>query len=318
MTLFSLKSLFKDKPYRATGSPPLPFAATLDRYIKRRYAFSGEKRLGRKRIYILPTYFGFIYAVTSLIMLIGALNYNNNPAFMVTFLLMAIGLVTPLHTYRNLSQLSFRSIKTIPSFAGHTVQYWVLVDNHGGKQRFSIELFAADQEAQLVDVPTNGSETVHLHLPTYKRGRIPYCVVTVETRYPYGLYRAWSYIRIDASCLVYPKPSGTNSRPLPSPNIHGDKESTKIGTDDFIGLRNYHPGDSTKHIHWKAFARGQQLLTKQFSLPESDELWFDWDVFEGIDTEERLSQLTRWILDAEEFDNSYGLMIPGTRIEFSR
>jgi len=315
MAFFSLKKLFEDKPYKVSGALPLPFSASIDRYIKRRYAFSGETRLGRKRIFILPTYFGSIYALTILIMLVGSLNYNNNPAFLLTFMLIAIGLVTTFHTYRNLSLLSFRPVKSIPSFAGHSVQYWVLVDNHGGNQRFAIELYAGNESPSIIDVPSNGTSTVHLNLPTHRRGLIPYCVVTVETRFPFGIYRAWSYIKIDASCLVYPKPCNSRSLPPPSPHIHGDKDSTKLGTDDFLGLKMYHPGDSTKHIHWKAYARNQTLLTKQFSLPESDEIWFDWDNLDGLDIETRLSQITRWIIDAEDDNITYGLRIPGVCID---
>ena len=315
MSSFSFKQLFTSKLYRPHGSLPLPFAATLDRYIKRRYAYSGEKRLGRKRIFILPTYFGFIYALTILVMLIGALNYNNNSAFMFTFLLVGVGLITPLHNYRNLARLSFRAIKTIPAFAGHPVQYLISIDNHNGTYRFAIELSTADQKATIVQVRENSTTSIKLNLPTHRRGQIPFCVVTVETRYPFGLFRAWSYIKIDSSCLVYPKPSGKNALPFPSPHIQGDKDSNQIGTDDYLGLRDYHAGDSTKHIHWKAYAKNQALLTKQFSLPESDEIWFDWASLEGLDVEERLSQLTRWIIDAEESRSSYGLILPGIAIK---
>ena len=314
MPSFNFKQLFANKLYRAPGTPPLPYAASLDRFIKRRYAQSGEKRLGRKRIFILPTYFGFIFSITILVMLIGALNYNNNPAFMFTFLLVGVGLITPLHNYRNLAKLSFRSTQAIPSFAGHPVQYFISIDNHGGAQRLAIELSTADQQPSVVHVAANATTNVKLNLPTHRRGKIPFCVVTVETRYPFGLFRAWSYIKIDTSCLVYPKPSGRNALPLPSPHAHGDKDSTQIGTDDYLGLRDYHPGDSTKHIHWKAFARNQALLTKQFSLPESDEVWFDWDTLEGMDTESRLSQLTRWVIDADESNSNYGLSLPGTHL----
>ncbi len=315
MATFSLKHFFKDKPYKATGALPLPFSASIDRYIKRRYAYSGETRLGRKRVFILPTYFGSIYALTVIIMLIGALNYNNNPAFMLAFMLFSIGLITTFHTYRNLSLLSFRPIKSIPSFAGHPVQYWVLIDNHGGNQRFAIELYAGSEPPTVVNVPHNGTKTVRLNQPTHKRGLIPFCVITVETRFPFGIYRAWSYVKLDASCLVYPKPCSHRSIPPPSPNVHGDNDSTKIGTDDYLGLKDYQPGDSTRHIHWKAFARNHALVTKQFSLPESDEIWFDWDALEGLDTEKKLSQITRWIIDAEDDNTSYGLTIPGVHIE---
>ena len=314
MSWFNFKQLFANKLYRAPGTLPLPYAATFDRYLKRQYAHSGEKRLGRKRIFIMPTYFGFVYALTVFIMLIGALNYNNNPAFMLAFLLVAIGLVTPLYTYRNLAKLSFRSIKTVPSFASHPVQYWILVDNHGGQSRYAIELATADQKPSSIYAAANSTCHVKLNLPTRHRGKIPFCVVTAETRFPLGLFRAWSYIKIEASSVVYPAPAGQGSLPLPSPNIEGNKDSTQIGTDDYLGLRNYHPGDSTKHIHWKAYAKDQTLLTKQFNIPEADEMWFDWDALEGLHTEQRLSQLTRWIIDAEDSNTLYGLTIPGTKI----
>ena len=36
------------------------------------------------------------------------------------------------------------------------------------------------------------------------------------------------------------------------------------GSDDFASLRPYHAGDSLRHVHWKALAREQGLVTKQF------------------------------------------------------
>ena len=49
------------------------------------------------------------------------------------------------------------------------------------------------------------------------------------------------------------------------------------GQDDFAGLRKYQPGDSLRHVAWKAVARGQAVMTKQFSGLAAGELWLDWD-----------------------------------------
>ena len=53
------------------------------------------------------------------------------------------------------------------------------------------------------------------------------------------------------------------------------------------------------------------MLTKQFSGEAAQEIWLDWEGLPGMDTEARLSQLTRWVLDADRDGLSYGLRLPG-------
>ena len=48
---------------------------------------SGRAEIGAQRIYILPTRYGMIYATLVFLMLLGAVNYGNNPAHLLTFLL---------------------------------------------------------------------------------------------------------------------------------------------------------------------------------------------------------------------------------------
>ena len=83
-------------------------------------------------------------------------------------------------------------------------------------------------------------------------------------------------------------------------------------------LRVYRPGDAPKLIAWKALAREQGLLTKEFSATASSELWLDWDDARAADVEARLSVLTHWVLQAERFGQGYGLRIPGTVIAPAR
>ena len=83
-------------------------------------------------------------------------------------------------------------------------------------------------------------------------------------------------------------------------------------------LRSYRAGDAPKLIAWKALAREQPLLTKEFSAMASSELWLDWEDARAADIEARLSVLAHWVLQAEQFGQSYGLRLPGTVIAPAR
>ena len=133
-----------------------------------------------------------------------------------------------------------------------------------------------------------------------------------ETRYPLGLFRAWSYVHPDHRCLVYPRPEHT---PLPAASADANAGASRLiaqGTDDFSGLRGYQSSDSPRHVAWKAVARGEDMYTKQFSGQSSAELWLEWNLLPpeaGI--ERRLSRLASWVLASERAGVRYGLRIPG-------
>lgn len=88
-----------------------------------------------------------------------------------------------------------------------------------------------------------------------------------------------------------------------------------LGADDFKGLRLYTEGDPLQHIHWKSFARHQTLQTKEFSSNTSDELWLNYLDTTVAGVESKLSQLTRWILLADNNNLNFGLRLPDSTIQ---
>jgi uncharacterized protein (DUF58 family) len=137
----------------------------------------------------------------------------------------------------------------------------------------------------------------------------------VSSSFPLGLFRAWSPIRFDSKVLVYPKPSAASLQ-FPETDA-GDSQQgqNKRNGDEFYGLKTYQTGDSIRQIHWKSFAKGQGVLSKQYAGASNVELWLDYAYTPGSDIEDRLSQLCRWIIDAERTGLRYGLLLPGKRIE---
>jgi uncharacterized protein (DUF58 family) len=91
-------------------------------------------------------------------------------------------------------------------------------------------------------------------------------------------------------------------------------EGVQVQGDDFTGVRSYVPGESQRHVDWKAVARGQPMMTKQFAAENDGTLHFDFSTLPMQGVEARLSQLALWIIEAERTRRRYSLRLPGADI----
>lgn len=271
--------------------------------------------LVQRRVFVLPTRAGLVYAASLVLMLIGAINYNLSLGYALVFLLTGLGLVTVLHTFRNLVRIEISPGRSEPVYAGDRASFTLQLRNARNSERCAISVSFRDGEATKADLPANDTTTLGLSLLSTERGWLFPGRVTLETRFPLCLIRAWSYVEPDMRCLVYPRPE-TDPPPLPMKffsgygQAHGDREG-----EDFSGLRAHQPADSPRHIAWKAVARGQPLLTKQFSGANPAQVWLDWNALPAdLGMEARLSRLTRWLLDAHAQNLPFGLSLPGKKM----
>jgi len=268
--------------------------------------------LVQRRVFILPTRQGVIFAAVLLLMLVGSINYTLSLGFVLTFLLAGVGISSMLHTFRNLANLRVTAGRSEPVFAGDTARFTVYIENPGDAPRYSIGLTRDKKAAAFSNVPAHQAVFLGIGIPAPRRGLLQPGRLTLFTRYPVGLYYAWAYLELDMRCVVYPRPDPPGSPLPPVEKSPGQGAERGQGQEDFFGLRQYHPGDSPRHIAWKAAARDQGLLTKQFSGRADSELWLSWELLPAhLGTEQRLSRLARWILDAHALGLSFGLKLPG-------
>ena len=268
-----------------------------------------------KRIYILPTAVGLVFGLMTFTMLLGSMNYNNNLSFVLTFVLAGLGFVSMHQCQRNLVGLEISFAGVDPVFAGQPAEFRVAITNHSRSRRPHLQIYYDDIRSLIDDLAPGESRVFHLEIPTDHRGRIHLERFGVRTLFPFELFRAWAWLHMDLSGVVYPAPAGEAPQPPASQSAQGHRQHDARGEEDFAGLRRYHEGDSPRHVAWKAYARSGDLLSKQFSGADTSTQWFDFDRIEGHDVEERLSILTRWIIDADRTQADYGLRLPG--IEFS-
>lgn len=269
--------------------------------------------LVQRRIYIVPTRYGYLYAVFLILLLLASINYQLSLGYLLVFLLASIGGTGMLHTWRNLAQLSLSPGRADPVFAGELVRFKLHLSG-GSMRRFSVAARRSRGEESYVDVPANDSIDVELPLAAGRRGWLGCGRLEVFTHYPFGLFHAWSYVDFGMRCLVYPKPD-PGAGPLPvEASQHGEGSTMIPGEDEFHALRAWRPSDSPRHIAWKALAREQGLLSKEFMSTASSDLWLTWDQVAGRGTEERLARLTYWVLEADRLGLLFGLSLPGRKI----
>jgi uncharacterized protein (DUF58 family) len=272
--------------------------------------------LVHRRVYIVPARLGWLFAATLAILLVGSINYALSLGFALTFLLAGLGLAGMVHTARNLARIAISVGRAEPVFAGESAQFRLYLDGGPGFDRPAILARHLAAGSQLVvDVPAGGLTEVVLAVPAAWRGWLPLGRIMLETRFPLGLFRAWSYIEPDARCLVYPKPERSALPPPSAEAAVGALRTQTTGNDDFAGLRGYQPSDSPRHVAWKAVARSDVMLTKQFTGEAAAELWLDWRLLPShMGPEQRLSRLAGWVLAAERAGAHYGLRLPGSEI----
>lgn len=280
----------------------------------------GEIVLGHRRVYIVPSRLGLLFGGTLAILLVGSINYVLSLGFALTFLLAGMGIAAMVQTTRNLARLSVRAGRSEPVFAGDAARFRLGMANAGDFDRPEILVRHLGSGAQqTVDVAAAASAEAVLAVPAPRRGWLPLGRVMLETRFPVGLFRAWSYVEPDSRCLVYPRPEASALPPLAPSAQAGGARAHAQGGDDFSGLRAYQPADSPRHVAWKSVARSDDMLTKQFAGDALAELWLDLrDLPPSLGLEQRLSRLTGWVLAAERAGARYALRLPGTEIEPGR
>lgn len=273
---------------------------------------SGEiATLSPRKIYIIPTRWGILYGVMLLALLIGSINYSVSLGFFVTFLLTSLGNIAMLHTWRNIVYLDVHLLSAKPVFVGDSATVLIQVSEPKNRARFAITAHFASHLAHTEDITPNESQLFPLQITIHKRGYVACPRITLYTEFPLSIFHAWAYFESTFQLLAYPQAISYLANPATSAdtNAEGGNALSK-GDDEFNGHKTYVVGDSFSRVDWKASSRGMGILTKQFSGNGQSALWLDWDATMGLETEARISQLSYWVVDAYQAQQTFGLRLP--------
>lgn len=289
---------------------------TILRRVKRRHkGIALPYTLVYRQIFILPTLFGTGFALMLVMTALGGLNFNNNLALLLVFVTGAAAQLTTHIAYRNLVGLEVQAVSAEPVFAGEKATFLLHLGNPTQRPRFSLAgALATNEYGDCIDLPGGTQRVMKLGMPTTSRGWLHAPALRLETRYPLGLFRAWSWLFPETRCLVYPQPA-QEVPPLPTTGAGHSGDARKGEGDQVHGLRNYRPGDALKNIAWRTSARHGQLYSREMESPRDAACVLNFQTLDGFTTEQRLSVLTAWVLMAEHRQLTYSLLLPNRQIE---
>jgi uncharacterized protein (DUF58 family) len=251
------------------------------------------------------------------VMLLAAINYNLSLGYAFTFLIAGTGVAHILATWRNLVGLSLSFQAGNECFAGEAATFRVTLGSVSKHVRHAIQIRSDDGNALLmVDTADSDARYEQMEVPALRRGYLRPGRLTIETLFPLGWVRAWSYVEPDVGLLVYPRPAG--DLPLAgSTSVGGAQRAMPmlVADEEFAGLRDYRASDSPARIAWRRAARDGALLVKQFDALDSEDWLLSWSHLPATrDTEARLSQLTQWLLQSRVANARVTLEMPGSRL----
>lgn len=268
--------------------------------------------LDRRRIYVLPSAPGLFFGALVAAMLLGALNYNNNPALMLCFLAASAMHASLLRGYLTLRGLRLTQVQAAPVYAGEPMTLRFTFEAGDRRPREGVCLSRGSDTVCFTAAPGELAE-VTLVVATERRGWLPVGRICVYTRNPLGLFRVWSWVHPQRRVLVYPMPEA-NAPPLPRGADLGAGRMRRGAGEEPHSLRGYRHGDPLRLVAWKRSARTGHLMVREFETPRGGDVLLDWDALAGVPTELRIRRLARWLLDAEREGLRSLLNVPGSRL----
>ena len=276
----------------------------------------GESSEGRLPLAPTRSLAGLLFVLVAI--WYGASSQNNAASYLLLFALMSVFLVSIPRTLSNLGGLQATAESIKPAFAGQEVSLPLEVTNESRATRYGIVLTLpdlGDARERIDEIPADKATRTILRFPAVTRGEHEIGRVHLTSVYPLGFLRVLKQLPNAQRYVVYPKPAGDQRLPAETARSGQASSRREPGEgDDFAGVRAYVRGESQRHIDWKAVARGQALMTKQFTAESDGMLYLDLAAVQLDDLEARLSQLALWVIEAERARRPYGLRLPAAEI----
>lgn len=235
-------------------------------WLDQRTPLAAEQMLRQRVLFVFPTRFGFALLALVILLYILGTNYQNNLVILLGYLLLVLCLAAILLAFLNLHHTRVSAEIPGDGCVGDTVHIMLHLQRASGLPE-ALELGWQDDPFVLVTGPSP-----LLTLVAVQRGYHVIPRLKLQSVYPFGLVRCWSYVRLDCKYWVFPKP-----RLSPFSTLLAREDSDN--REEWSGQRQYQPGDAWRQLDWKRFSRQHQLLVHQYSAVSQParEVWLSPD-----------------------------------------
>lgn len=284
--------------------------------------------LGLKNVYVFFSRQGLLFGALLIITFIMGVNYANNLVLGLFFYLFGIWLIGVFYTFVQVSSLQIRFVEA--SLAQADSLAWVTLEvvTRSGKPSRQLMMWfdgvPSLTGADKAEFDQHGVATLKsldkptlVRLPVYadKRGRMSLPRLTIQSVYPLGVLRAWSYVYFDSPVFVYPKPVAfdwQNDKKAIADDGEQMNVASTAGQNDFDRLDDYVKGESLARVSWAHVARGAGMLTKRFADPVGRQWCLDYADMPSLNHEQKLSELAFAVLELKNSQLAFRLNLPSS------
>jgi uncharacterized protein (DUF58 family) len=203
-----------------------------------------------------------------------AINTGNNLLYLVLGMLLSLIVVSGI-----LSELTLRDVVVERVFhaAIHVGRSTFMEYRlHNTKRRFSSlsveveEVFmdadvAVQRPAYALVIRPGERRTVTLRVTFQKRGVHESAGMRLATRYPFGFFRKWRFLRRPIEMVAFPALHDVVPPRLSFRAQGYEDQQHRAGRgDEYHALHDYLPGDDPRDIHWKSSARMRRVMTREY------------------------------------------------------
>jgi len=268
--------------------------------------------LGQHNVYIFPTKSGFAFLALLVLMLVTAINYQSSLIYLVVFLLGVLFFISIWLCFLNLQGLEVSAGPASKNYSDQDCQFDIAL-RHSQRNLYGLQCAVLKGGAEEHSLRAGETVTVVASAGQRARGLYRLEKILLESSYPFGWIRAWTWLKLNAESVVYPS---IQEAPEQSVGAGGEQSVTRgVKSLDRDTLRNFRVGDTLGHVHWKKFASSGQLVVKDSAVVAPAVEWLRWDNYDGYASEQRLSFLCSEIVKRSEEGVVFGLELPGRIVQ---
>jgi len=208
------------------------------------------------------------FLLAAVLIAVAAINTGNNLIYLILSLMLSFIVLSYLILRLNLIKLVFEVSPAGPVYAGEPVSVELLIHNKKKTPVYSVIIDAADAAAPMYcgEIPGFGVFKDRMAMVFRRRGLYGYRDILIQSGFPFILFRKTMPVSINDRVLVYPKL--LDVRELIEV-IAGRQEEGAVAVrgrgDEVYSLRAFQYGDDWRKIHWKASARQDGFLIREYA-----------------------------------------------------
>lgn len=293
-------------------SPSFRFRSRAAKLLPERWFIRFDQTDHSKRVYIIPSGIGLYFTFISIILFLIAVSYGHNLAFFATFLFFSFVSLSAIIANENTGSIAATwSHDLVRGRANSSIPTKLIITNRSKKNRYDICVEVSGVTIGILsELPANSQREVEVDLGLLQLSRGVYEIkrFVIATRFPFGLFYAWSWKNDGMKVIVHPLaiPGELPKLVRTSFEDGAGAMAQTLGSSDFHEVRAHRPGESMARIDRR---RSQRLDFPQIREFRDESSLINILDLKGQEIEENIS-VAAYCLDHAPEDYLIGLVLP--------